>query len=308
MATPADYTSPSLDAYEQAFASGLRHSSRGLQQEPWVAGVAHVFTDVPPQPEPIVSAGVNMFQLLLVHQDVEAREQLDGRAPHINGTIAAGNLNLYTPPIARERSLTSWTTQRHDSTGLMLSHATLAAVAADLERDYASIEFVEGYNITDPLLAAVARAVRHELVAGAPGGRMYAEQLLYTAAAHLIHRYSARGAAPVARTGGLPPRALQRARDYAAVHLSNAELGLSDLASAAGYSPWHFARALRTSTGETPAQLVWRLRTDEAARLLRANPRPTVAAVARAVGYTSAAGFSRAFKRRWGVGPGQWGK
>ena len=296
-----------LDAYEAAYAHGLRHSSRALPAEPWVAGVAHVFLDLPTQPEPVVTGGVDMLQILLVHNDLHAREHLRGRRPHVDGLIGAGRLNLYIPPVARERTWCSWTSPRHDSTGFMLSHATLASVAADMDRDYGQVEFLERYNIEDDFLAALTRALGDELVAGAPGGRVYAEQLLHTAAAHLLRHYSAGGAAK-ARTGGLPPRALGRVRAYAAAHLPERDLALADLAAAAGYSPWHFARALRASTGETPAELVWRLRTDKAAELLSARPRPTVAAVAEAVGYGSAAGFSRAFKRRWGMGPGRWGK
>ena len=303
--TPTDALG--LDAYEAAFAHDLRHSSRALRTDPWVAGVAHVFLDLPAQLEPVVTGGVDMYQVLLLHTDLQAREYVRGRRPHVDGLIGAGRLNLYIPGVAREQTYTTWTTPRHDSTGFMLSHATLASVAADMDRDYGQVEFLERYNHEDDFLAALTRALGDELVAGAAGGRVYAEQLLHAAAAHVLRHHSVGGAAKT-RTGGLPPRSLRRVREYAAAHLPDRDLALADLAAAAGYSPWHFARALRASTGETPAELVWRLRTDRAAELLSARPRPTVAAVAEAVGYGSAAGFSRAFKRRWGVGPGRWGK
>ena len=45
---------------------------------------------------------------------------------------------------------------------------------------------------------------------------------------------------------------------------------------------------------------------DEAARQLRAHPRRSVAAVARAVGYTSRSHFSRQFKKHHGLAPSRW--
>lgn len=296
-----------LEAYETAFQHGLRHSSRALVTDPWTAGVVHVFRNLPAQPEPIVTPGIDLYQVLLLNTDTVAREYYDARPPHIDGLLSAGRLNLYPPAVARERTFTSWTSEQHESIGFMLPHATLAAAATAFGQDYDTIKFTAHYNVADPLLAGIARALGSELETGAPGGRVYGEQLLHTAALHLLHRYSV-GSRTVQRTGGLPPQALRRVRDYALAHLSDTELSLADLADAAGYSLWHFARALRAATGETPAALVWRLRMEEAAQLLSTQPRPTVAMVAKAVGYGSATGFSRAFRRRWGVGPGRWGK
>ena len=51
--------------------------------------------------------------------------------------------------------------------------------------------------------------------------------------------------------GGLPPRVLQRVRDYVETHLEDS-ISLQDLASTAGLSTSHFIRAFKQSEGMTP--------------------------------------------------------
>ena len=296
-----------IRSYEQTYGAGLVRSSQALTT-PWLAGVVHVFEDVPAQPEAIRSPGVDMLQLLLIEDELPAREWIEARAPHVDGVLPAGSISLYPPEIAGAVTYSAWTAPTHRSIGVMLCPELLAGLAREAGRDLADLEFLESYGLRDEFVAAGLRALGRELRDHGPNGRLYADQLLTALGVYLVTHYTARGSRTRIPVGGLPPAALRRCRDYAAAHLADAGLGLSALAGAAGYSPWHFSRALRASTGETPAELIRRLRTDRAAELLRARPRPTVAQVARAVGYASTEGFSRAFNRRWGVGPGQWGK
>jgi AraC family transcriptional regulator len=79
-------------------------------------------------------------------------------------------------------------------------------------------------------------------------------------------------------------------------------ISLSDIASHACLSPFHFHRSFRAFFGETPHQMIVRLRLDRAAdRLRRTNY--SITDIALAAGFESAAHFSRAFKFRFRCSP-----
>lgn len=92
---------------------------------------------------------------------------------------------------------------------------------------------------------------------------------------------------------------------YVRAHLTD-PLPLGTLAQVAGFSPFHFHRLFKTLTGETVSDLVLRLRLERAVALLQADPRRTLTAAALDCGFQSAAVFSRAFKRRYGLTARQW--
>ncbi len=93
--------------------------------------------------------------------------------------------------------------------------------------------------------------------------------------------------------------------DHIATHLT-AELSLRSLADIAGFSEFHFHRVFKAIVGETVNQCVWRVRVEHGAVLLRSKPGLRVSDAAAACGFTSLAGFSRAFKTRFGVSPAGW--
>lgn len=80
------------------------------------------------------------------------------------------------------------------------------------------------------------------------------------------------------------------------------DLDLNSLAEIACLSPYHFHRCWFSFTGETLAQMVTRLRLHHAAGALIRDDGP-IEAVARQAGYGSAAAFSRAFSRAYGLSP-----
>jgi AraC family transcriptional regulator len=85
-----------------------------------------------------------------------------------------------------------------------------------------------------------------------------------------------------------------------------ADLSLEALADIAHFSPFHFHRIFKDITGETLNHFVNRLRIERASLLLRSNPKLRVLDAALACGYDSAEGFSRAFKKQYGISPSKW--
>jgi len=100
---------------------------------------------------------------------------------------------------------------------------------------------------------------------------------------------------------GLNPKALARAQAYIEQHLGEA-FTLSDLASAACVSRFHFARAFRISMGQSPMEYVLQTRI-ERAKIALAQGRQKISAAAAEFGFFDHSHFARRFRRMTGVSP-----
>lgn len=100
---------------------------------------------------------------------------------------------------------------------------------------------------------------------------------------------------------GLPLKKLQPVLAFAAAHL-DADLSLETLARRARLSPFHLHRSFAAAAGETPRQLVLRLRLARAAVLLLTG-KDSVLRIALACGFRSHEVFCRAFHRQFGMAP-----
>lgn len=83
----------------------------------------------------------------------------------------------------------------------------------------------------------------------------------------------------------------------------DAPLDLERLADVACFSPYHFHRLYRGTTGETVAETVRRLRLHRAAAQLTQSE-SSIAAIAAQAGYGSQAAFTRSFSADYGASPG----
>ncbi len=81
---------------------------------------------------------------------------------------------------------------------------------------------------------------------------------------------------------------------------------LADMAAAAGYSPYHFTRLFAAHFGETPMEYLRACRMQRAAQRLGAIDPPPLIDLALDCGFESQEAFTRAFRKRFGVPPGQY--
>lgn len=81
-------------------------------------------------------------------------------------------------------------------------------------------------------------------------------------------------------------------------------LRLSELASAIGLSPFHFARLFRANVGEAPAAFVMRRRTQRARDLILQTDLPLIE-IAHRTGFCSQSHMTRRVRRMFGETPGQ---
>lgn len=99
-------------------------------------------------------------------------------------------------------------------------------------------------------------------------------------------------------------------RIQSALRLMNDTLGnpppLECFARTAGLSPSHFNKAFKTITGTTPGDYLLRLRVEEAARRLAADPGLGITEVAFDLGFSSSQYFATVFRRYIGGSPRTW--
>jgi AraC family transcriptional regulator len=95
--------------------------------------------------------------------------------------------------------------------------------------------------------------------------------------------------------------AVRRVIDYLLLHLDEA-VDLAALASLACLSPFHFHRIFRGMVGETPLELVRRVRMERAAWRLGRTDTPVTMLVFEA-GYETHEAFARAFRSSYGTSP-----
>jgi AraC-like DNA-binding protein len=95
--------------------------------------------------------------------------------------------------------------------------------------------------------------------------------------------------------------AVQRMQAYIEAHLQE-PITLHNLASAAGYSPWHAAKIFKALTGKTPFEYIRAMRLSRAAMRLRDGD-VRIVDVAFDFVFDSHEGFTRAFSKQFGITP-----
>jgi AraC-like DNA-binding protein len=98
-----------------------------------------------------------------------------------------------------------------------------------------------------------------------------------------------------------PARHLLRAKDLADGRYFE-DLGVADLAKAAGLSKAHFSQEFRRAFGESPHAYLLTRRLERAAALLRATDN-SVADICIAIGLQSIGSFTTSFTRMFGMPP-----
>ena len=100
--------------------------------------------------------------------------------------------------------------------------------------------------------------------------------------------------------------AVQRMQDYIAEHLDE-EISMADLAGVARYSPWYAHRLFREHTGYAPAEYIRRMRLAQSALRLKAE-HARIIDVAFDLGFSSVDGYTRAFRKEFGINPGEYAR
>ena len=158
----------------------------------------------------------------------------------------------------------------------------------------------------DSVISQLGRIVLAEAACETSAGRLLVESATTTLIAWLIRTYAEH--APRA-TGDRSPsrldeRRLRRVLDYVEQHLDE-DISLDSLAREACLSEFHFARMFAGAMGMPPYKYVSQRRLERAVSMLAEGELP-LSEIAFRSGFSSQASFSRAFRRRMGVAPGEY--
>ena len=193
-----------------------------------------------------------------------------------------------------------------ESIHLHLEPALLEGMAADLlNAPLERVRIATRDGIRDSVIQSVALELCQSLQSPHATDRLYVDSAARMVAAQVLRHHVVLGPTVIKdMRGGLPPSRVRRVTDFIVANLSQG-LDLDSLAAQAELSPYHFARAFKQSTGETPHGYVLRHRIERARDLLRGSGK-SIAEVALEVGFPSQSHFTTQFRKMTGSTPGQY--
>ncbi len=206
-----------------------------------------------------------------------------------------GDIKIVPPGVPRVWETESATIKltMYLSTVLMLSAADAMGVNPD------RVDIPPQLHVRDPRIEHIGWAVKAELEACDPLGRLYGDSLGLALAAHLLRAYLP---ASSSRTDvRLSRRRLQRVVNYIQDHL-NQDLSLLELAKLVDMSPSHFKVIFKQSMGVPVHQYVIRSRVEYATDLISRGKLP-LSDVALQAGFANQSHMARSMKRLTGVTP-----
>lgn len=182
----------------------------------------------------------------------------------------------------------------------MFDVSFLKQIADEME-SFPQIELTPQWNIFDPVIQSIVKALKTDLEAGSPAGRLYGESFGTALSVHLLKNSSTFKQKSFEYLGGLSPQKLKRVLDYIEAHLTE-DISLENLATLAEISSCYFSRLFKQSMQIAPHQYVIRQRVELALTMLQQSDLE-IADIALLCGFCHQSHLNRHFKRLVGVSP-----
>jgi AraC family transcriptional regulator len=177
------------------------------------------------------------------------------------------------------------------------------------ENEFLNCNQLELMNIAirnDQVLLKLGMMFQKEMQNKGLGSQLYLDSLANLLEIHLIRHYTTTVPGKIRfYPGGLSYKSLEQVLEYIHFHLDRS-IQLSDLATIADISQYHFIRMFQHSTGMTPHQYLLRQRIERAKQLLK--NKQTISEVAYQCGFSSQSHFGYHFKKALGISPKQFQK
>lgn len=190
-----------------------------------------------------------------------------------------------------------------DNMGILLTPDFVKNTAVE-NRFSADFEFREIYKNKDFLIQQIGFALLAESDSETPAGKLYADSLIQTLTLHLLKNYSNAASIQENTNGGLSGYRLRRVQEFINANLEE-DLSLAELAEVADLSQFHFARAFRKSTGQTPQHYLMEQRIERAKQLLSRDDLPIVEISLR-TGFKNQSHFTTLFRKFTKFTPKLW--
>lgn len=214
------------------------------------------------------------------------------------GSAVHGDIDII-PALTSSR----WEIHDQNDTALILGlpPSLLDSVAEEHGFDSHRVAIRNRFQIRDTQLENICWALKAEMEANYPSGRLYTDSLAVSVASRLVSTYSSVAACAVTKSGGLDGRRFKQTLAYIEDHLDQ-DLSLSRIAALTGVSPSHFKTLFRESAGVPVHQYVIQRRIERAKDLLMQN-RLSIAEIALATGFSHQSHLARHMRRSVGLPP-----
>jgi len=195
-----------------------------------------------------------------------------------------------------------WLDRSHPSecVHMTLEPALIKRVAADCVLSN-NVDFDCRVMFADPTILHLAQLFKAEILNGGLAGQIYTESLANVLAVHLLRNYSEIGSKPLLQNDAINDFKLAQVKDFIEAHLAE-DLTISQMATVAHLSQFHFARAFKAATSQSPHRYVTQRRI-ERAKILLSVTRLSVFEVAHRVGFSNQSHFTAQFRKATGMTP-----
>jgi AraC family transcriptional regulator len=189
-----------------------------------------------------------------------------------------------------------WEPEGPDTALILAIHPDLLVRAAsELGLDVKRLEVANRFQVRDAQIEHISRALKAEMEAGYPTGRIFFDSLSTALAVAVVQRHSSLGVLPFPSRQRMTGWRLRQAIAYIEDNL-NQDLRLSKIAQAVDMSVSNLKTTFRESTGVPVHQYVIQRRVDRAAWLLEQGTL-TIGEVAQATGFTHQSHLARHLQR-----------
>jgi AraC family transcriptional regulator len=236
--------------------------------------------------------------LIAIHVGAAAKISCRRGGESHSGSAVHGDIDII-PALTSAR----WEIHDQNDTALILAlpPSLLDTVAEEQGFDARRIEIRNRFQIRDAQLENICWALKAEMEANYPSGRLYTDSLGISIASRLISTHSSVAQRPVVLNGGLGGRRLKQTLAYIEDHLSE-DLSLSRIAAVTGISASHFKTLFRESAGVSVHQYVIQRRVERAKDLLMQD-KHSIAEIALATGFSHQSHLARHMRRAVGLSP-----
>ncbi len=248
-------------------------------------------------PKGVVDSPASRRAIVSIHvgATVEVGCRRDGR--YHRGPSVHGDIDVIPPGTASR-----WELKEKDTALILrLPGGLLEEAARQAEGDPARVKVVNRFQIRDPQMEHIGWALKAEMEAGYPGGRLCYEALALALAASVVNRHSTKQVAPKQYSYGMPGRRLREVISFIEDNLKR-DLRLKEIADVAGLSLSQCKLAFSRAVGKPVHQYVIERRVERAKELL-GDDKLTISEVAAETGFTHKSHLAYHLRRHFGMSP-----
>jgi len=193
------------------------------------------------------------------------------------------------------------TREEYTELSIRLPRKLIDEIANQSDLDPARVELREQFHLRDPRLQHVSLALKTELEAGFPNGRLFSESLANALGVLLVHQHSNLSTALPSTGPKISAGRLRRMLSYIDNNIGS-DLSLAELADVVGLGISHCKTTFRNMMGVPIHQYVLQRRVEQA-RILLGGGRHSITEIALMTGFSSPSHLALHVRRVLGLSP-----